>query len=150
MTLHRMEFASERALVDTFVTQLEQGLSPWSPLGVVREFDYISGRTDVLSLCSDQALVAFEAKLWDWRRALHQAWRNSSFANQVYVVLPRKRGAVALRNREQFEALGVGLCLIDADTVEVAIESGTAAPVIPWLTNRAIRVLSTRDHRCHR
>jgi len=38
-------------------------------------------------------LIAVEAKLKDWKYALHQAYRNTCFARQSFVLLPK---AVAL------------------------------------------------------
>lgn len=135
-------FAQEEGLVASFFAYLTGGKTPWSSCGVAREFDYSSGRTDVLSLSETNEILAFEAKLSNWRKALHQAWRNTSFANRAYVVLPRNRSASALSHRREFEALGVGLCLVDHDGVEVAIESEHKEPVILWLHNKARGMLA--------
>jgi hypothetical protein len=45
------------------------------------EFDYSRGRTDVVALRDGEHVIAFEAKLKDWRTALHQAYRNTCFAH---------------------------------------------------------------------
>jgi hypothetical protein len=132
-----MTFATEARLVEAFVAKLVGGETPWQPQGHRREFDYISGRTDVVAVLCSNEVLAFEAKLRDWRRALRQAWRNTSFANRAYVVLPRKHCTQALRHRMEFEARGVGLCAVDADSVELLIECRSSAPVLPWLQDRA-------------
>ena len=141
MALHKPAFTEEDTLVRAFLTQMQTASSQWNPRSVLREFDYISGRTDVLSLSVGGEVVAFEAKLTDWRKAIHQAWRNTSFANRVYVVLPRDRGVAALRHRQEFERKGVGLCLVDCGGHEVVIEGAAFEPVIPWLHNKAKRTL---------
>lgn len=146
MAGHRSAFASEEGLVTTFLAQLEGGKSPWVPRSFIREFDYASGRTDILSLAWNDEVIAFEAKLNNWRKALHQAWRNTSFANRVYVVLPRDRASVISYHRAEFEEWGVGLCLVTSDGIEIAIESAVVEPVMPWLHNKAKETLTT--HGC--
>lgn len=136
------EFAQEEGLVASFLDLLLTGKTPWASLLALREFDYRSGRTDVLVLSASNELIAFEAKLTNWRKALHQAWRNSSYANRVYVVLPRARSTSALIHREDFEYLGVGLCLVEGSGVKVAIESHHKKPVILWLHNKARETLA--------
>lgn len=137
----RSAFPTEHDLVTAFVRHLSTGFSPWTPSGYVREFDYVSGRTDVLSLGASDEIVAFEAKLSNWRKALHQAWRNTSFANRVYVVMPRESVGAALQHRDEFDTLGVGLCAVDAAGIDVLIDGAKAEPVIPWLNHKARQML---------
>ena len=137
----------EARLVALFIEHVLCGRSPWQPIRIVREFDYVSGRTDVLSLFTDNHVVAFEAKLYNWRRALHQAWRNTSFANRAYVVLPSRRGGVYARSRGEFEELGVGLCLVDSNSLTVPIESKAKEPLLGWLNDRARGALAADECR---
>jgi len=134
-------FSTEKNLVDTFVSHLELTTAPWIPLAVIREFDYVSGRTDILSLSNENEIIAFEAKLSNWRKAIHQAWRNTSFANQVYVVLPRNFASAAIKNKAEFKELGVGLCVVDEDGVEVIFQSTFHQPIMPWLNRKAMHAL---------
>jgi hypothetical protein len=143
-------FTDEETLVGIFLSQLGAVKAPWVTLNVLREFDYISGRTDVVLLSQNDEVIAFEAKLTDWRRALHQAWRNSNFANRVYVVLPRANASAALRHREEFKRRRVGLCLVDSTSLEVVVESAPSDPVIPWLHNKARKTLVTHGIRSDR
>lgn len=141
MALRKPAFTDEETLVGVFLAQMRAAATPWNLGGFLREFDYISGRTDVVSLSGAGEVIAFEAKLSDWRKAIHQAWRNTSFANRVYVVLPRDRGVAALRHRQEFERKGVGLYLVDSGGHEVVIEGAVSEPVVPWLHNKAKRML---------
>ena len=134
-------FPTEGNLVDAFIFHLGAGSFPWATRAVVREFDYVSGRTDILSLTQGNEIIAFEAKLSNWRKAIHQAWRNTSFANQVYVVLPRKLAMTAIKNRAEFDERGVGLCVVDEDGVEVVIDCSHSQPVMPWLNRKAMHAL---------
>lgn len=136
-----MLFQTEDNLVDAFISHLGSCSSPWETRAIVREFDYVSGRTDILSLSIGNEIIAFEAKLSNWRKAIHQAWRNTSFANQVYVVLPRKHATAAIKNRVEFDERGVGLCVVDEGGVEVLIRSSLNQPVMPWLNRKAMHAL---------
>lgn len=141
MAVRKTAFTNEGDLITALLARLEGDISPWMTRSCLREFDYVSGRTDVLSLSWNDEVIAFEAKLSNWHKALHQAWRNTSFANRAYVVLPRDRAAAALRHRQEFEERGAGLCLVDSVSLEVVVESVAADPVIPWLHNKARKTL---------
>lgn len=54
-------------------------------------------------------IVAIEAKLSDWRRALGQAYRHLDFAQRSFVLLDATRSASAIQNIVQFKRLNVGL-----------------------------------------
>ncbi|MDR7307656.1 hypothetical protein [Rhodoferax saidenbachensis] len=54
-------------------------------------------------------VVAIEAKLRDWRRALVQAYRYIQFANESWVLIDHGTSSSALRHKEQFQTYGVGL-----------------------------------------
>ncbi len=58
-------------------------------------------------------LMAFEMKLNDWRKALHQAYRYKYYADRSIVVLPEKAANRAVQSRHLFEALGVELWTLD-------------------------------------
>ena len=54
-------------------------------------------------------IIAFEAKLHDWKRAISQAYRYQRYANQAWVVLDASRAKGATRATEQFRRLNIGL-----------------------------------------
>ncbi|WHI46398.1 hypothetical protein [Microbulbifer sp. VAAF005] len=54
-------------------------------------------------------IVAIEAKLKNWQRALKQAYRYLEYANQSWVLLDEKYSSSALRNLNEFKRLNVGL-----------------------------------------
>ncbi|MBI5636707.1 MAG: hypothetical protein HZA03_01920 [Nitrospinae bacterium] len=135
-------FQTEVKLVDVFISCFQSCSSLRATHNIVREFDYVSGRTDILSLNTENEIIAFEAKLTNWRKAIHQAWRNTSFANQVYVVLPRTRSSGAMKNKAEFDERGVGLCVVDdGGGVEVVIPCSRNKPLIPWLNRKAMDAL---------
>ena len=97
----------ESDLVEHFCSTLSEE-SPWPSALVLREFDYRSGRTDVVLAVGDK-IVAIEAKLEKWKTALHQAYRNTCFADLSYVLLPHKAAMTALSNQPEFDRRGVWL-----------------------------------------
>ena len=62
-------------------------------------------------------ITAYEAKVEKWQRALYQAARYWSFANQVYVVLPLSRARKLLPSKKVFRSSGVGLMGINGGGV---------------------------------
>lgn len=130
-------FNSEAQLVDQFVGALRTGTTRWGPLEVFTEWAHGAGSVDVLCRNRTKKLLAFEAKLSDWRRAFHQAFRNGTYADRVYVVLPRKVALTAAQYREQFEARGIGLCSVRLGRVHVHIRAGVQPQQLPWIARRA-------------
>jgi len=68
-------------------------------------------------------LIAFEAKLRDWRKALAQAFRYRYYADSAVVILPSDAARAAVDNRRMFERCGVGLWTFNS-------ESGAICPRI--------------------
>lgn len=127
------EFATEACLVERFIGALQAGRTVFGVVQVTTEWDHRSGFVDVLARDGRQSLVAFEAKLADWRRAFLQAYRNTAYANRAYVLLPEKTAHRAMRDREEFEFRGVGLCAFDGDQVRVLIEASEQDALLAWL-----------------
>jgi hypothetical protein len=139
-----MTFGTEKMLVESFLEILESDRTPWSLVRFTCEFSYSRGRTDVIAVGNSGTLVAFEAKLTDWKYALHQAYRNTCFAHRSYVVLPKKAALIALRYLGEFEKRGVGLCYVDCAKITVLRESSFALPIEPWLASEAISYVHGR------
>ena len=133
----KYSFRSEAQLVTRFVGLLNQHGSPWAGVQAIRDWDYRTGITDVLVRNGRNELIAFEAKLTDWRRACYQAYRTTSFALRAYVVLP---DAVALRVQtysEFFTRFGVGLCACGPRKLSVLLEARPKEPIMEWLAEKA-------------
>ncbi len=130
-------FRSEAELVGRIVKSLNRRTTPWGRVQLLTEWDYRSGITDILARTSRREVIAFEAKLSDWRRAIYQAYRNTTFASRSYVVLPNHIAQRARRNAEIFDGYGVGLCACDDHSISVLIDAHTSEPLMDWLTKRA-------------
>ena len=77
-------------------------------------------RNSSVSLCSPLPwsmvdIVAYEGKLSNWRRALHQAIGYRSFASSVRVVVPASGAQRAKKLVTIFRSNGIGLIAIDDD-----------------------------------
>ena len=130
-------FSTESCFVESFVGTLQAGRTAFGSVQVTTEWDHRSGFVDVLARDGAQSLVAFEAKLADWRRAFLQAYRNTAYANRAYVLLPEKIAHRALRDCEEFEFRGIGLCAFNGREVTVLIEAGEQDVLLQWLRIRA-------------
>ncbi|MBF7954154.1 hypothetical protein [Rahnella victoriana] len=64
-------------------------------------------------LCS--SIIAIEAKLRDWKKALWQASRYKIFSNESWVVLDEYRSNAALLNIEEFRKFNIGLATISSN-----------------------------------
>ena len=60
-------------------------------------------------------IVAYEGKLTNWRRALHQAFSYRSFSHCVWIVMPTSGAVHARKLMSVFRANGIGLIAVEDD-----------------------------------
>lgn len=130
-------FESEEILTSVFDTALAGMDTPFVPKYTAAEFDYREGRTDIIACDESGNLLAFEMKLVKWKQALHQAYRNSSFAHYSYIVVPSYTAQRAIKYEYEFLRRGIGLCSIDTTAVKILISARWIEPLRPWLTETA-------------
>ncbi|CEE40835.1 conserved hypothetical protein [Xanthomonas citri pv. citri] len=135
--IDRDDFSTESDFVDSFVGKLSKGRTSFGKVEITKEWDHRAGVVDVLARHRRKTLVAFEAKLNNWKRAFHQAYRSTAYANKSYVIVPAHVAARALRNRDEFELRGVGLCSFDGKSVEVLIKASEQDALLTWLRAQA-------------
>jgi hypothetical protein len=131
-------YLTEQSLVDDLSFVVKDKNSPVPCRQVAHEFDYASGRTDLLGLGKQDDVHAFETKLSKWREALDQARRNACFAHYCYVALPAKAARLALKSEREFIRHGVGLVVLGLQQANLAIKPRRNEPLLPWLTKAAI------------
>ncbi len=131
-------FRYECDLVSKFLEVVHTSNGPFISNSLRQEFDYRSGRTDIVIHDTKKQLLSFEAKLKKWRDALHQAYRNSSFSHYSYVLLPSDTSKSALKNIDEFIARKVGLCTVVDDEIKILIKAPFNEPIQPWLTKSAV------------
>ncbi|WP_265595418.1 hypothetical protein [Verrucomicrobium sp. BvORR106] len=144
------EYSSEACLVSDLEAIIRSGTGPVFCSSVVPEFDFVSGRTDLVGLNPDSTLHAFEAKLQKWKRALEQARRSRNFAHYSYVVLPQCAAQPALKARDEFVRQGVGLVIVVEKKARLEIVPKRKDPLMPWLTAKALTRLSDDGSKPHR
>lgn len=132
----KMTFMNEQALVDSFLSRLGTVSAPWQAEQVATEFYYQRGRTDVV-FTVNQSVIAVEAKLQDWRTAMHQAFRNRCFAHRSYVLLPKDIALRAHRYAGEFDRRRVGICYLEETEIVVLHSAAESDPIEPWLSQRA-------------
>lgn len=120
--------------LSAFVTSRK---SPVRCRDAASEFNYLSGRADIVARDARDYVHAFEAKLIRWRDALEQARRNTCFAHYCYVAIPSCSAGPALRARDEFRRHGVGLVVVTGQTATLAIRPRRNIPLLPWLTQLA-------------
>lgn len=133
----RTIFDSEAEMVNKFIAALSKRSSRFGRVTIAREWDHRAGYVDVLARDRNNALIAFEAKLGDWKRAFMQAYRNTAYADRAYVLLPAGAADRALVHKGTFEDKGIGLCRFDGDHIEVLVEATDQVPLIAWVRSKA-------------
>lgn len=84
----------------------------WNPEGLGEDFSALALHKHLRR----RKLIAFEAKLKDWKKGLRQAFRYRYFADKSILVMPRDAIHPALANISHFEELEVGLWDFDKQT----------------------------------
>lgn len=64
-----------------------------------------------------KSIIAIEAKLKDWKRALWQAGRYKIFSSQSWVVLDRHSANPAILNIQEFKKYNIGLATVTANGI---------------------------------
>jgi hypothetical protein len=136
------DYVLESQVVDDFENIINGLKNPFGIDGLAFEFNYISGKADIIGESKGGDLVAFEAKLKKWRVALNQAYRNSSFAHYSYVLLPEKSCNMALKEEREFIRRGVGLCSLNSAGISIEIQASRKRPIQPWLTKSALKYIA--------
>lgn len=89
-------------------------------------------------------VVAYEAKLTDWRKALLQARRYREYADYALVALSADYIIPALKNKLMFESRGVGLLAVEPNKLTPLIEAQYHPPRFPFrrwlLVGRALKL----------
>lgn len=91
-------------------------------------------------------LLAFEAKLLDWRKALTQAYRYRYYADASIVVLPAQSARPAIQNRSVFQQMGVGLWTFNPVSGTICHRIAVQAPA-PLSTRKREQALSRIERR---
>ncbi len=110
-----------------------------------REVSILGRRADLVG-ARDDALVAVELKLRDWREALRQAMAYQLAADRTWVAMPLAAASAAYRQRWRFEAEGIGLLAVDdLGNVRVPIPAGSSPRLLPYLREGVLAPLRSPE-----
>lgn len=136
----------EEYLVNDFIScLLESPFSTFGDLKITREFDYKQGRVDIIALAENEIIIAFEAKLKKWREALHQAYRNTCFANYSFIVVPEETAKKASIYYAEFSRRSVGICYISNNHVVIEHDAKEVNPFQIWISEKAKEITLRED-----
>ena len=62
------------------------------------------------------SIISIEFKLTDWKKALTQAFRHTTFASKSYVIMPSNKKRVLEKNAELFRTHGVSVATYDTES----------------------------------
>lgn len=131
-------YQSELKLVQMAAHHLEQSSNAFGNVRLTFEFPHAGGWADIVAVNELGIVLAFEAKLKNWRKALEQAHRCESFADFRYVLLPIDAATSAVEFTNVFLDWGIGLCTIDSSSgLIILVESRETSPLMPVLKFRA-------------
>lgn len=91
-------------------------------------------------------VIAVEAKLRDWRKAIRQAYRDKLFANRAYVALPECYASAAISNIAEFQRAAVGLVVLEEGNARFYHHPPASAPLSPYHSRIAKQSLKTLIH----
>ncbi len=137
-------FNLESDFVNEFQITLDDFNTPFSIKNYACEFNYLSGRIDIIATNKNKYLYAFEVKLSKWKDALQQAYRNSSFTHFSYVLLPSYSLKNALKFEEEFKIRRIGLCTVINFQLTIVIKAPRNKPIQPWLTSSALNYIYSK------
>ena len=144
-------FDLEDDLVAEFVRRVKNRAFPLPGcIGFAREFDYSNGRTDVVLLTENGKVISVEAKLHDWRYALHQAYRNTCFSDYSFVLLPNDMAETANQYYIEFERRSVGILVLSGGGIDLIRGSNANEPIHDWLKEKASRTVINDGERIGR
>lgn len=87
-----------------------------SNMHVKRQVPYFGKRIDIVIFdAHSQEIKAIEIKVSDWRKGLRQAYLNKTVCHNSYVAVWHNHSRKAVENSSEFQRLGIGLIIIDAN-----------------------------------
>lgn len=91
--------------------------SEMNDIKVIKEPKGLFGIPDIL-LYNGQ-VIAIEFKLKNWKQAMKQAFRYTSFSSEVYVIMDKTYANSAKENIEEFRKYNIGLGAVGDESMEI-------------------------------
>jgi hypothetical protein len=106
--LRGRDFATHEILKSVFQRGLRASLDRLRVAGLVRQRSQRYMPEPLSQAFAVRRIIAIEAKVSEWSSALDQAFLNTWFASQSYVLLPRRKATKHLRSVAR--SRGIGIC----------------------------------------
>jgi hypothetical protein len=135
-------FNKEKDLIKTFIYHLENNQYDVDFVSWSFEFNFSGGRTDIIAKNTERKVYAFEAKLNNLKKVINQAYRNTSFADYSFVVLPESKKNAASRLAAEFKRRKIGLVFVNEEKAWTEINASHHFPLLPWLKDKADEALA--------
>ena len=125
---------------------LQNGVKlPWRSSSIIRHLTEVKVTTNIVDVVYFEkkgeseigSIVAVEAKVKNWRRALQQAYRDKLFADRVYVALPEEFSAAAISNLSEFKHASVGLIIVGTNKVRPYFDP----PMNNWRSKHHVNIV---------
>jgi hypothetical protein len=139
--LYQIGPASLQALDDALGRKCLVSLERLYEAGIAKPKRDIWTLKPIREIFAVQQLIAVEAKVTEWRAGLDQAWLNTWFASDSYLLLPHiPRGSQVL---ERAKTIGVGVCTDKEQVVAPTCRPKLPASYASWLFNEWIGRIPT-------
>jgi len=114
--------------------------------GIVETKDRVWMLKPLSEVFAIKQLIAVEAKVSEWRAGLEQAWLNTWFASDSYLLVPRvPRGSTLL---EEAQEIGIGVWTEEGQVIAPTCRPKLPASYASWLVNEwvgRIPTLASKD-----
>lgn len=136
-------FKTESDLVEKSIPKLKQVFAG-DDFRYVLEAEGLFGIPDLVLF--NGRVIAIEYKLSNWKRALVQAYRYRSFAEESYVFLDKSYIHRAKKNIEDFKLSNIGLSSVDIDgNIEIIFQPESRAPYTKSLNDKVLSLLTSSN-----
>jgi len=97
---------------------------------------------------NNMAVISFELKLKNWKKAAQQAFRYRSFSNIVYVVIESQGVKAAMKNIDMFIKYNIGLASFEKDNgFTFVFKPKVSEPYSDTLRNKFINEIPTKKNK---
>jgi hypothetical protein len=135
-------FKKEKDLIKAFISHIKNNQYDVNLVAWSFEFNFSGGRTDIIAENTERKVYAFEAKLHNLKKVMNQAYRNTSFADYSFVVLPENRKHAVSKLAAEFKRRKIGLVFVNEEKAWTEIDASHHFPLLPWLKDKADKALA--------
>lgn len=134
-------FSSEAILVDSSLEMLRNEFNVNnSIIKIIKEPKGLFGVPDVLLY--NGYIIAIEFKLRNWKQAIKQAYRYTSFSYESYVLLDKQYASNIKNHIDEFMRFNIGLGVVDEHSIEFYYKPKVKVPYSSELMSKALELFA--------